>query len=422
MTAPDLASTIFLPPTDTIRAWQERDALQPTVAWAEMMHEEHAVAFTVAKIARVDLLIKVRESLDSVIRDGGTFEQWKANILPELQKAGWWGVVQDKSLTGTDDAIVVNDRRLRNIYRTNIRMSIAAGRWRKYQREKDLFPYLRYLSDHYRKHPRLNHQSWHGIILPVDHPAWSWLFPPNGWGCNCRVVQVSERMMRTKGWTVSEPPNPGTFIFETADGREIDVPKGVQPGFGYNPGTAHLQALADRIAKVTRDAEARGLGTAANQLRRETADLYRDAMLTGAADEQAIAQGVAAAIDRVDTDEAIDFGRVAMRLRDRDILFDRELPWESIRKAQAKHGVAGYGRDLYPISSRDWQLIPQIMRDGEKWLDARDGTNSLIHVLRVADLDYVYVERIGLKRGNRLRGKSFYRAKRAQIIDTAVKL
>lgn len=269
MSAPDLASTIFLPPTDTVRAWQERDALRPTINWSEMMHEEHAVYFTVSKIAKLELLAKMQQSLDSAIRDGGTYEQWKANILPELQKAGWWGVVQDKSLTGTDDAIVVNDRRLRNIYRTNIRMSIAAGRWRKYQREKELFPYLRYLSDHYRKHPRLNHQSWHGIILPVDHPAWQWLFPPNGWGCNCRVEQVSEARMRRKGWTVSEPPNPGTFIFETADGREIDVPKGVQPGFGYNPGTAHLRVVAERATKGIQDALDAGLDAAAQATLRE---------------------------------------------------------------------------------------------------------------------------------------------------------
>lgn len=204
MTRPDRHSTIFMKPEDALRVWQERDVLRPTVNWSEMMHEEHAAAFTVAKIAQLDLLSQVRESLGRVLSEGGTFEQWKAAILPNLQRAGWWGVVQNRDLTGTDAAIVVNDRRLRTIYRTNLRMSISAGRWRKYQREKSLFPYLRYLSDHYRKHPRLNHKALHGVILPVDHPAWQWMFPPNGWGCNCRVEQVSEERMRRNRWAVSD--------------------------------------------------------------------------------------------------------------------------------------------------------------------------------------------------------------------------
>lgn len=249
MTRPSRSDTIFLAPTDTLRVWDERGELRPTVNWSEMMHEEHASAFTVAKIAQLDLLTRIRESLDDVIRNGGTFEQWKKAILPELQRAGWWGVVQNRDLTGTDDSIVVNDRRLRTIYRTNVRMSIAAGRWRKYQREKDLFPYLRYQSDHYRKHPRLNHKALHDVILPIDHPAWQWMFPPNGWGCNCRVEQVSEARMQREGWSVSdradELANPPTRPFTRADGSTLDVPTFVQPGFGYNPGTAHLQVVAE---------------------------------------------------------------------------------------------------------------------------------------------------------------------------------
>ena len=269
-------TNIMLPPEDTVRVWQERGALQPTMRWSEMMHEEHAAAFTVAKIARLDLLAAVQESLDDVIRNGGTFEQWKANVVPELQRAGWWGVVQDKSLTGTDDAIIVNDRRLQTIYRTNLRMSIAAGRWRKYQREKDMFPYLRYLSDHYRKHPRLNHQALHGVILPVDHPAWQWMFPPNGWGCNCRVEQVSEARMARNGWRVSEKADalahPPTHPFTRPDGSVIDVPDQVQPGFGYNPGTAHLRAIADKAINSARQAIDHGLDRAAQSTIQDIAD------------------------------------------------------------------------------------------------------------------------------------------------------
>ena len=253
-TAPPIGATIYLPPDDTIAAWQERDPLRRTVAWSEMMHEAHAQAFTVAKVAKLDLLTSIRASLDDVIARGGTFEEWRANILPELKRHGWWGAVRDAELTGTSDLVVVNDRRLRTIYRTNIRMSIAAGRWRKFQREKASFPYLRYLSDHYRKHPRLDHRSWHGLLLPIDHPWWQTHFPPNGWGCNCNVEQVSERRRRQEGWDVGEPPDDGQRGFRAADGRLYQVPEGVSPAFAYNPGTAHLVTVGQRAFQAVADA------------------------------------------------------------------------------------------------------------------------------------------------------------------------
>lgn len=270
--SPPLSDTIYMPPGDAIAAWAERAGYRFSPHWTDTWQEEHAAAFTVAKIAKLDLLVSIRSSLDKVIAEGGTFEQWKASILPELQKAGWWGFVQDEALTGTSEPIIVNDRRLKTIYRTNVRMSIAAGRWRKFQREKDLFPYLEYVSDHYRKHPRLDHQSWHGLILPIDDPTWQWMFPPNGWGCNCRVLQVSQSEVDRKRLTIGPAPNPPRRDFVTAAGEVIAVPAGIAPGFGYNPGTAHLRVLAERLTASLRAAMAEGLQSAARPILRELVD------------------------------------------------------------------------------------------------------------------------------------------------------
>jgi hypothetical protein len=266
---PPLRDTIYLDSGDIIAAWAERSQYRLSVHWTDTYQEEHASSFTVAKIVKLDLLTSIKVSLDDVIRNGGTFEQWQASIMPELKKHGWWGVVQNEELTGTPDPVVVDERRLRNIYRTNVRMSIAAGRWRKYQREKAIFPYIRYISDHYRKHPRLDHKSWHGIILPVDDPAWQWMFPPNGWGCNCRPEQVSQARMDRMGWKVSEAPNPPRRDFVTAAGEIVSVPDGVAPGFAYNPGTAHLRVVADRATASLANAVAAGLEDIARQTLRE---------------------------------------------------------------------------------------------------------------------------------------------------------
>ena len=271
---PDKPATIFLPPADTVKVWEARGELKPTVRWSEMMHEEHASAFTVAKIAKLDLLRSVRVSLDDVIRNGGTFEGWKKNIMPELQKHGWWGTVADRELTGTDEPIVVNDRRLFNIYRTNVDMSVAAGRWRKFQSQKAERPYLRYKSNHPRKHPRPEHLSWHGLILPIDDPWWQEHFPPNGWGCHCTADQVSDYMLKSEGWHVSAaPPGTGRKAFYPAGAkRPLMVPRGIDPGFSYNPGTAHLRAVADKALRSVAQSAESGLETVATQVLQEIID------------------------------------------------------------------------------------------------------------------------------------------------------
>ncbi|SCW55758.1 Phage Mu protein F like protein [Sphingobium faniae] len=268
--ADNLGYSIFLKPDDVVRAFEARDALQPTVRWSEMMHENHAVAFTVAKVAKLDLLRSMRTSIDDVIRNGGTFEEWKSGIMPELRKTGWWGAVSNAELTGTDETIIVNNRRLRTIYNTNVRMSMASGHWTRIQRQKDVYPYLRYLPST-SEHKRPLHMTWYGILLPVDHPFWQTHFPPNGWGCKCHFEQVSERRMKRMGWAITPEHNlpQGARMFIPATGQPIMVPDGIDPGFSYNPGTAHLRAVATKTVASLRAATDAGMDAAADATLRE---------------------------------------------------------------------------------------------------------------------------------------------------------
>ena len=48
----DIRGTIHLPPDETVRAFEARGDLVPTVRWHDMYGEEHARAFTVAKVAK----------------------------------------------------------------------------------------------------------------------------------------------------------------------------------------------------------------------------------------------------------------------------------------------------------------------------------------------------------------------------------
>lgn len=242
---------IGLEPIETVRAFEARDELRTTVKWSEMWHDDHARAFTVAKIAKLDLLQDIQASLADVLANGGTFEQWQANILPTLQKAGWWGIVEDRDLTGADHPVTVGPRRLRTIFDTNLRMSRAAGRWARIQELKRIRPYLRYVAVMDRR-TRPEHRRWHGVVLPVDHPWWDTHFPPCGWGCRCTVRQLSDRDLAAKGYEVTKtPPDDGQRLFYPAGRTEpVAVPVGIDPGFAYNPGKASMRAVAEKAIRT----------------------------------------------------------------------------------------------------------------------------------------------------------------------------
>lgn len=198
---------------------------------------DHKLVFEyrVADLVASDLLSKVRLSLDEVVRRGGTFEGWKANILPDLKKAGWWGVVNNVDLTGTIETIVVDEIRLRHLFSTNIEMGISTIRWCAIQNQKDVLSYLRMMS--YRAWEEDGHCFCgliDGVILPVDHPYWLKAFPPNGPDCKCILQQVSERRMKKKGWLVTADLDLPSVAAIPEDYRRnfgVEFPTSWQPDF-----------------------------------------------------------------------------------------------------------------------------------------------------------------------------------------------
>lgn len=81
------------------------------------------------------------------------------------------------------------------IYQTNLATSYAAGRWQQLN-DPDLVklrPYWQYIHADGVMHPRPQHLAWHGLTLPREHAFWRTHFPPNGWGCHCRVRAVGQK-------------------------------------------------------------------------------------------------------------------------------------------------------------------------------------------------------------------------------------
>lgn len=249
-----------LPPEQAI-AFLDSKGYRTSVDWTDTFNEEHDASFTVAKIAKVDLLRDIHVSLLDAMAEGKPFAQWQAELEPTLRDKGWLGKVQNEELTGTAETVKVGPRRLRTIYDTNIRMARSVGLWQRIQANKEALPFLRYSAVLDRR-TRPQHRAWHAIILPVDHRFWLTHFPPNGWNCRCTVIQLSQRDLDRRGWQVTNPPPPLDDLvpFRRKGRSEVyQIPRGIDPGFGYNAGTARLRAVIEKTRASVDAAAQEGL-------------------------------------------------------------------------------------------------------------------------------------------------------------------
>lgn len=218
--------------------------------YRDVWKQEHAQAFTVAKAMRMDVLTSIREALDEALENGQTFQQFKKELTPTLQKLGWWGK-SDLIDPITGEARIVqlgSPRRLKIIYRTNMATARDAGRWERIERSKSTHPYLLYELGASKEH-RLEHTRWHKLCLPVDHPFWQTHYPRNGWGCKCRVRQISQReydRLQGKVNTQAPPQNLREWVNERT-GEVEQIPQGIDPGFNYNAGLTRGTAMQKQV-------------------------------------------------------------------------------------------------------------------------------------------------------------------------------
>lgn len=254
------------PPQEAIDFFASK-SLRPSFDFRDVWQTEHAAAFTVAKMLELDLLAMLRDSLAAALETGVPYEQWARTMTVMLQSQGWWGVQDmiDPTTGETVTAQLGSPRRLRLIYDVNMRMARAAGQWQRIQQTRDTHPYLLRTLGPSREH-RPQHVAWAGTLLPVDDPWWRTHYPPDGYGCKCRVRQVSRREhdrlvergsvpYQTNDADSGEPVQRTAPIRTTAPavelvtwtnkrtGEEVQIPDGIDPGFDYNVGEAYLPRL-----------------------------------------------------------------------------------------------------------------------------------------------------------------------------------
>jgi len=188
-------------------------------------------------------------------------KRFRDELAPELQRRGWWGrqEMRDPDTGETREVQLGSPRRLKVIYDTNLRTAYAAGHWARIDANKRSAPYVLY-SAILDGRTRAQHRAWNGKVLRADDPWWKTHTPPNGWNCRCTVVQLSERDLRKLGKTGPDeaPPAPTREWPNPRTGEIVQVPVGVDPGFGYAPGASRradvaqlaMEKIADRPADL----------------------------------------------------------------------------------------------------------------------------------------------------------------------------
>ena len=230
---------------------------RPSDHWSDVWREEHAVAFTVAQMAGDAMLGEVQRALVDALREGETMESFRDRLAPWLEKRGW-------APRGRGGDIPT---RLERIYKVNLRTARAAGQWDRISRNADLLPYLVYELGPSEVH-REEHAAWAGLCLKVDDPFWNTHYPPNDWGCNCRVRQVAEppagSMTKAPEVELVEWTNPAT-------GEVREVAAGIGAGWDYHVGAQRtLGVNLGWLNRVERAARDRGAAAAARMVKRHT--------------------------------------------------------------------------------------------------------------------------------------------------------
>lgn len=199
--------------------------------------------FTVAKSAGFDILEDIRTAFESALTQGTTQAEFAKQLEPVLAAKGWWGrkPVVDPQTGETKEVQLGSTRRLQTIFNVNMRVSYAVGHWQQFQRTKIARPYLRYVAV-LDARTRPAHRARNNVCLPVDDPWWDTWAPPCGWNCRCTLQSLSQRDYdRLKGQLqLTPPPDVWRSWTNARTGQVVQVPEGIDPGWGYNPGKAGL--------------------------------------------------------------------------------------------------------------------------------------------------------------------------------------
>lgn len=287
-----LSFLVNLKPEEIIK-WFESKGYKPSWNWHDTWKEAHSKSFTVAKAMKLDILQEIRNEVEKIFNEGITYQQFKKDLEPELQRLGWWGKMKAIDVPGYSPALGIDPgkmiqlgspRRLKIIYETNQFTAYNAGRFKSQWENRNARPYLEYIQVQ-RPHKREEHALLHGHVFRINDPIIKKIYPPNGFGCACRMRALSKDELKERRLKVTQ-------------GSRIDFKPA--EGWDFNPGISSLKINFRKYDKdIAKYAESE---SAANSKGTAAGKPVSDALSTTVRELKKILSEALAAIDSIHGD------------------------------------------------------------------------------------------------------------------------
>lgn len=215
--------------------WFLKKVVVPTERWDSIDREMHDHAFVIAGLQNAQILDRFKGKVREFIEEGKTLEDFRKEFEQIATETGW-------EYNGSPSW------RSKIIALTNARTSYSAGRFQQMEEPelKAARPFREYRhggsAEPRQKHISVPPFGWNGLILRADDPWWNAHFPPNGFGCSCKVFSLSERDLERLGKRVNQAPQDGFYrSVDRVTGQERLIPNGIDPGWDYTPGRSPEQ-------------------------------------------------------------------------------------------------------------------------------------------------------------------------------------
>lgn len=209
----------------------------PTDSWRDLLDDEHD-AFFMSAGAKGSILSDLAQATTQAISEGWSLEEFSKRF--DTIAEGWADMRGDR------------DWRARIVFQTNLRQAYAAGRY-EYQLDPEVVaiqPYLQYIHSDSAQ-PRPSHIALDGLVFPANELPF---YPPDGYGCGCRTISLSQRDLDRAGLSVSELRRGDTATYDF-DGKTEQAVLEPEPGFDYIPGQAsrgerRVQVMAEVVSRL----------------------------------------------------------------------------------------------------------------------------------------------------------------------------
>lgn len=141
------------------------------------------MAATVSFLSSIEQVETVIKSVNKVLIDGGTFNDFKKLVA--------------------ENEIILSEPYLKNVFRTNIQTAYGHGRWQQQQKNKANRPYLMYVAINDNR-VRPSHLALNRIVRHIDDPFWLKYYAPWDYMCRCTIIALTEKQALKYGITSDE--------------------------------------------------------------------------------------------------------------------------------------------------------------------------------------------------------------------------